>query len=272
MRKNYFYAFLVVIVVSLFSINVLTVDGQSKEEACRQAAQACETARQADLSGIPADLVSQLWQACALAKQICENNDTVADKKVTDMKLDDKGKKFLSDLEGYAGKLGQCKQDQTKNCSIEKGKNNYGFYNDSSGFCTTGIGKLIAKKSCQAIDKMDKNSKEKKKKDSLAKIKTKADAEKQLTDDLKKYEGSVKKYVHVPLCPAQYTALVSFVYNTGESNFHSSTLLKKLNNKDYEGAATEFAKWTYSNGKFVPGLTERRAKEVLMFESCSPGQ
>jgi len=66
--------FLVIIAVSLFSINVLTVDGLSKEEACQQAAQACETARQSDLSGVPANIVSQLWQACTLAKQECENN------------------------------------------------------------------------------------------------------------------------------------------------------------------------------------------------------
>lgn len=93
--------------------------------------------------------------------------------------------------------------------------------------------------------------------------------EKEATDlllhDLVKYEQPVKDYVKVSLNDNQYSALVSFVYNLGGGNFKSSTLLKKINNRDFAGAAEEFAKWNKAGGKVLKGLTRRRAAEKALF-------
>ncbi len=46
----------------------------------------------------------------------------------------------------------------------------------------------------------------------------------------------------------------------------SSTLLKKLNAEDYEGAAKEFPKWKYAKGQVYEGLVNRREAEKFLFE------
>ena len=45
----------------------------------------------------------------------------------------------------------------------------------------------------------------------------------------------------------------------------SSTLLKKLNAADLDGAANEFLKWNQAKGKVLDGLTERRKSERELF-------
>lgn len=94
---------------------------------------------------------------------------------------------------------------------------------------------------------------------------TLAQAEAMLKTDLKIFEKSVNNYVLVGMTQNMFDALVSFSYNCGESVLKGSTLLKKLNKKDYIDAAEQFKKWNKSGGKVIPGLTERRAKERALF-------
>jgi lysozyme len=96
---------------------------------------------------------------------------------------------------------------------------------------------------------------------------TKQEAKETLIRDLEKYESSLKILVKVPLNENQYGALVSLIYNIGEEKFSNSTLLKKLNNGDYDGASEEFEKWHFSGGKIVEGLCNRREAEYQMFIS-----
>lgn len=63
----------------------------------------------------------------------------------------------------------------------------------------------------------------------------------------------------------QFSALVSFAFNVGCNAFKNSTLLRKLNNNDVEGAANEFARWNKGGGKVLKGLTRRRAAERELF-------
>lgn len=79
------------------------------------------------------------------------------------------------------------------------------------------------------------------------------------------YIPAIVRNVKVPLTNNQFEALVSFVYNVGETNFRKSTLLKKLNNKDYDGASHEFDRWVYANGKRLNGLVRRRKAEKELF-------
>lgn len=96
---------------------------------------------------------------------------------------------------------------------------------------------------------------------------TESEAEKLLFKDLVIYENIVKKYVKVPLTQYQFDALVSFVYNLGEGNFKSSTLLKKLNAGDFNAVPSQFLRWTYAGGVELPGLVKRRKTEAKLFES-----
>lgn len=88
--------------------------------------------------------------------------------------------------------------------------------------------------------------------------------------DMVRYEDGVKRLVKVPLSQNQFDALVSFTYNCGEGNLGKSSLLRKVNNRDFEGAANSFADWNKAGGRVLAGLTRRRAAEALMFRSFSP--
>ena len=77
----------------------------------------------------------------------------------------------------------------------------------------------------------------------------------------------VNKIVKVPLTQNQFDALCDLVYNIGSGAFSKSTLLKKLNGKDYAGAASEFVKWNMAGGKVLSGLTKRREEEKKLFLS-----
>ena len=94
-----------------------------------------------------------------------------------------------------------------------------------------------------------------------------ADADNLLDKMLGKYEDAVNRYVQVPITQNQFDALVSFCYNLGQEALRKSTLLKKLNNKDYKGAADAFLNWVYASGKKLQGLVNRRTDEHKLFLS-----
>ena len=94
---------------------------------------------------------------------------------------------------------------------------------------------------------------------------TKADAERLLLQDLKRFEEGVETLVKVPLTSNQFSALVSFAFNCGISALRSSTLLKKLNVGNLNGAAREILRWDKVNKKPVEGLTKRRKEEQKLF-------
>jgi lysozyme len=81
------------------------------------------------------------------------------------------------------------------------------------------------------------------------------------------FERSVKTLVTVPLNQNQFDALVSFTYNVGTGALKNSTLLKKLNSGDYEGAANELTKFVRSKGKVLQALVKRREEERNLFLS-----
>ncbi|KRJ17880.1 lysozyme [Acinetobacter pittii] len=83
--------------------------------------------------------------------------------------------------------------------------------------------------------------------------------------DLAKFEKTVNESVTVPLTQNQFDALVSLTYNIGSGAFNNSTLLKKLNKGDYQGAADQFLAWKKAGGKVLPGLVRRREAERALF-------
>ena len=94
---------------------------------------------------------------------------------------------------------------------------------------------------------------------------TQAQADQYIANDVATFERAVNMLVNVPLNQNQFDALVSFTYNLGATNLSASTLLKKLNSKDYNGAAGEFQKWNKAGGKVMTGLVRRRKAEMELF-------
>lgn len=96
---------------------------------------------------------------------------------------------------------------------------------------------------------------------------TESEAEALLVSRLIPAMQFVERTVKVKLTENQFDALSDFVYNVGAGNFYTSTLLKKLSQEDYAGAAEEFKKWNMAAGKVLPGLTARREQERKLFLS-----
>ncbi len=96
---------------------------------------------------------------------------------------------------------------------------------------------------------------------------TQEQAEQYLAQDIKQAEANVNAVVHVELTQEEFDALVDFAFNCGCRNLDSSTLMKKLNAGDYEGASQEFIKWDMAAGHHMAGLLKRREAEAAMFIS-----
>lgn len=86
-----------------------------------------------------------------------------------------------------------------------------------------------------------------------------------LEEDASVSEQAVLRYVETPLSENPFSALVCFVFNIGAGAFARSTLLKRVNEKNFPAAAEEFPRWNVSNGQKLPGLTQRRAAERALF-------
>lgn len=90
-----------------------------------------------------------------------------------------------------------------------------------------------------------------------------------LRKDVAWAETAVRRLVEVEVGPWEFGALVSLVFNIGETRFAGSTLLRLLNAGDGEGAAREFRKWRRSGGEIQPGLLSRRGREEQLFRMGS---
>lgn len=86
-----------------------------------------------------------------------------------------------------------------------------------------------------------------------------------LRADVAAAEAEVKRAVRVGLNQEEYDALVDFVFNIGNGNFETSTLLRKLNAGDTDGAIAEFARWNKAGGEVLAGLVKRREAERVLF-------
>ncbi len=81
----------------------------------------------------------------------------------------------------------------------------------------------------------------------------------------KDFADKIFSLIKVQINQNQFDAMVSLAYNIGVGAFSNSTLLKRVNAKDFIGAANEFLKWDKSGGKPLLGLTRRRQREKELF-------
>ncbi|EDR5178495.1 lysozyme [Salmonella enterica] len=95
----------------------------------------------------------------------------------------------------------------------------------------------------------------------LGKTYTKAECQALLDKDLNTVARQINPYIKVPLPETTRGALYSFAYNVGAGNFRTSTLLRKINQGDINGACDQLRRWTYAGGKQWKGLVTRREIE-----------
>lgn len=125
---------------------------------------------------------------------------------------------------------------------------------EPGGFMTIGYGHLIQKA------------------ESFPKPLTEQQAHNILCVDVMIAVRAVNQYVRKTLVQAQFDALVSLAYNIGSGNFAKSTLLKELNQGNFQRAGAEFLVWRKSAGQIMAGLERRRTAEQKMFLSGTYGQ
>lgn len=106
---------------------------------------------------------------------------------------------------------------------------------------------------------------------------TKAQAEKWFAQDVREAEQIVRSAVKVDLPDEAYSALCSFVFNTGPGkkgvkdgfvtlkNGKPSSLLTLVNAQKWDAAAKQFDFWVSAKGKKLAGLVRRRGREKAMF-------
>lgn len=71
------------------------------------------------------------------------------------------------------------------------------------------------------------------------------------------------------LCPGLWSdqatgAILDFAFNCGTGALQSSTLRKRINADDVDGARAELMKWVRGGGRVLPGLVKRRAAECAL--------
>lgn len=94
-----------------------------------------------------------------------------------------------------------------------------------------------------------------------------------MRNEAQSFVDAVSGKILVSLTQNQIDSIASFVYNLGATNFLSSTLLKKINLRDWTGAGDQFVRiengryvgWINAGGKPLKGLINRRLAEKELF-------
>ena len=95
---------------------------------------------------------------------------------------------------------------------------------------------------------------------------TAQEAEDLLQKDLDRFEEAVDKSV-ADATQNEFDAMVSLAFNIGTNAFKNSTLVRRYNSGNKQGAADAFLMWVNAGGKKVKGLVNRRTEERKLFLS-----
>ena len=95
---------------------------------------------------------------------------------------------------------------------------------------------------------------------------TEAEAERYLANDLTTALTATLRY-----CPVLATeperrlaAIVDFTFNLGAGRLQTSTLRRRVNQRDWIAACQELRRWVYGGGKVLPGLVTRSEAEAAL--------
>ncbi len=92
---------------------------------------------------------------------------------------------------------------------------------------------------------------------------TKETAEEWLLHELRHnyIAGVLKASPRLITNPQVLGAMGDFAYNLGVARYRSSTLRRRIDEQDWDGAQAELMKWVRGGGKVLPGLVRRRKAE-----------
>ncbi len=104
---------------------------------------------------------------------------------------------------------------------------------------------------------------------------TEVEAEVYLAGDLQTALAATLRY-----CPVLATepegrlaAIVDFTFNLGAGRLQTSTLRRRVNQRNWADVAKELRRWVYGGGKVLPGLVVRRGAEAaLLLDVASAGR
>lgn len=95
---------------------------------------------------------------------------------------------------------------------------------------------------------------------------TEAEAEVYLARDLQMALAATLRY-----CPVLATetegrlaAIVDFTFNLGAGRLQTSTLRRRVNQRDWVAAGQELRRWVFGGGRALPGLVARREAEAAL--------
>lgn len=98
---------------------------------------------------------------------------------------------------------------------------------------------------------------------------TEVEAENYLARDLQTALAATLRY-----CPVLATepegrlaAIVDFTFNLGAGRLQTSTLRRRVNQRDWQRAGVELRRWIYGGGRVLPGLIARRTREAELLLS-----
>jgi lysozyme len=95
---------------------------------------------------------------------------------------------------------------------------------------------------------------------------TEDEAEAYLALDLQTALSATLRY-----CPVLATeregrlaAIVDFTFNLGAGRLQTSTLRRRVSQREWPAAASELRRWVFGGGRVLPGLVARREAEVAL--------
>ena len=96
---------------------------------------------------------------------------------------------------------------------------------------------------------------------------TETEAEVYLARDLQTALAATLRYCPVLAAEPEgrLSAVVDFTFNFGAGRLQTSTLRRRINQKDWAAASQELRRWVYGGGKVLPGLVTRREVEARLF-------
>jgi lysozyme len=91
-------------------------------------------------------------------------------------------------------------------------------------------------------------------------------AEMFLREDLRTALSATLKFCPVLAAEPEgrLAAIVDFTFNLGAGRLQTSTLRRRVNQREWVAAGTELGRWVYGGGRVLPGLVARRSAEQAL--------
>ena len=97
---------------------------------------------------------------------------------------------------------------------------------------------------------------------------TEAEAEVYLAADLMTALAATLRYCPVLAAETdgRLAAIVDFTFNLGAGRLQTSTLRRRINQRDWPNTCLELRRWVYGGGRVLQGLVTRRQAEIAWLE------